>query len=136
MSMQRVFVLDQQHRPLMPCRPARARWLLRQQRAAVFRYAPFTIILREARPEAVVTPLRLKIDPGSVTTGLAVLHERSGEVVWAADLAHQGREVHRHLEKRRACRRARRQRKTRYRQARFQNRRRRDGWLPPSLESR
>jgi hypothetical protein len=42
-------------------------------------------VLHEARPEAVVTPLRLKIDPGSVTTGLALLHEPCGEVVWAAD---------------------------------------------------
>ena len=37
--MQRVFVLDAENRPLMPCRPARARWLLTQQRAAVFRLA-------------------------------------------------------------------------------------------------
>jgi 5-methylcytosine-specific restriction endonuclease McrA len=40
------------------------------------------------------------------------------------------------LQKRAACRRARRQRKTRYRKARFLNRRRWEGWLPPSLESR
>ena len=36
----------------------------------------------------------------------------------------------------RAIRRGRRQRHTRYRQPRFANRRRGDGWLPPSLESR
>jgi 5-methylcytosine-specific restriction endonuclease McrA len=134
--MQRVFVLDANRRSLMPCRPARALRLLSQQRAAVLRHAPFTIILHEARPEAVVTPLRLKIDPGSVTTSLALLHHPSGDVVWAADLTHQGRDVHRKLQKRAACRRARRQRKTRYRKARFLNRRRWEGWLPPSLESR
>src|SRR5262249_8765870 len=129
--MQRVFVLDADRRPLMPCRPARARLLLTQHRAAVFRYAPFIIILREARPEAVVPPLHLKIDPGSVTTGLAVLHETSGEVVWAAELTHQGHAVHQKLQKRHAQRCARRQRKTRYRAARFLNRRRWEGWLPP-----
>jgi hypothetical protein len=91
--MQRVCVLDAELRPLMPCRPARARWLLRHQRAAVFHRQPFTIILREARPYAVVLPLRLKIDPGSVTTGLAVLNDSSGEVVWAAELTHRGQEV-------------------------------------------
>jgi len=134
--MQRVFVLDADHRPLMPCRPARSRLLLSQHRAAVFRRQPFTIILKEARPDAVVTPLRLKIDPGSKTTGLAVLSEATGEVVWVAELTHRGQEIHTRLEKRAARRRARRQRKTRYRQARFLNRRRREGWLPPSLESR
>jgi hypothetical protein len=134
--MQRVFVLDADQRPLMPCRPARARLLLNERRAAVFRSAPYTIILHKARPEAVVRPLRLKIDPGSITTGLAVLHETSGEVVWAADLTHQGHEVHRKLLGRHAQRCARRARKTRYRAARFLNRRRPEGWLPPSLESR
>jgi 5-methylcytosine-specific restriction endonuclease McrA len=134
--MQRVFVLDHQKRPLIPCTPARARLLLRRKRAAIFRYQPFTIVLHEARPEAVVTPLRVKVDPGSVTTGLALLNDSSGELLWAAELTHQGSEVHRKLVKRHAQRRARRQRKTRYRQARFANRSRRAGWLPPSLESR
>jgi 5-methylcytosine-specific restriction endonuclease McrA len=120
----------------MPCRPARARWLLSQQRAAVFRFQPFTIILHAARPEAVVTPLRLKIDPGSRTTGLAVLAQSTAEVVWAGELTHRGQEIRTRLQQRRICRRARRQRTTRYRQARFHNRRRRAGWLPPSLQSR
>jgi 5-methylcytosine-specific restriction endonuclease McrA len=134
--MQRVFVLDHEKRPLMPCSPARARLLLRRKRAAIFRYQPFTIVLLVPRPEAVVTPLRVKVDPGSVTTGLALLDEASGKVVWAAELSHQGRAVHDKLLKRHAQRRARRQRKTRYRAARFANRRRRSGWLPPSLETR
>jgi 5-methylcytosine-specific restriction endonuclease McrA len=135
-NMQRVFVLDQNKRPLMPCTPARARVLLRRKRAAIFRYQPFTIRLHEPRPDAIVTLLRVKVDPGSVTTGLALLRDTSGEVVWAGELTHQGSEVHRKLLKRHAQRRARRQRKTRYRQARFANRRRPAGWLPPSLESR
>jgi 5-methylcytosine-specific restriction endonuclease McrA len=134
--MQRVFVLDAERRPLMPCRPARARLLLTRHRAVVFRIHPFTIMLHAARPEAVVQPVRLKIDPGSVTTGLAVVHESSGAVLWAGELTHQGQAVHLKLLKRHAQRRARRARKTRYRAARFLNRRRREGWLPPSLESR
>jgi 5-methylcytosine-specific restriction endonuclease McrA len=139
--MQRVLVLDQQKRPLMPCRPARARHLLTAKRAAVYRYAPFTIILKEAHPDAVVQPLQLKIDAGSVTTGLAILRkgtspEQPAEVVWAAELTHQSKAITTRLLKRRAQRRARRQRKTRYRACRYLNRRRREGWLPPSLESR
>ncbi|MEK3888723.1 RRXRR domain-containing protein [Bacillus sp. FSL K6-3431] len=37
---------------------------------------------------------------------------------------------------RRIYRRSRRNRKTRYRQARFSNRKREEGWLPPSICSR
>ena len=137
--MQHVFVVDATRRPLMPCRPARARrLLLTQHRAAVLRRFPFTIMLLSARPEAVVQPLRLKIDPGSRTTGLALVREteQSGAVVWAAELSHRGEEIHQALVKRHAVRRARRQRHTRYRAARFANRTRPRGWLPPSLVSR
>ncbi len=134
--MSRVLVLDHQRRPLMPCTPARARLLLQQQKAAVWRRYPFTLILRAARPDAVVQPLRLKIDPGSHTSGLAVTNDATGEVVWAADLTHRGEQVHAGLQRRAAVRRGRRQRHTRYRQPRFLNRRRPKGWLPPSLLSR
>lgn len=61
--MSRVFVVDASRRPLMPCTPARAQNLLKQGKAALLRRFPLTLILQEARPEAVVEPLRLKIDP-------------------------------------------------------------------------
>jgi 5-methylcytosine-specific restriction endonuclease McrA len=134
--MQRVFVLDGEQHPLLPCRPARARLLLTQKRAAVYRRYPFTIILRASKPDATGATLRVKIDPGSKTTGLAVVSDSDGEVVWAAELEHRGQQVHGALLARRAIRRSRRQRHTRYRPPRFANRRRREGWLPPSLESR
>lgn len=134
--MSRVFVLDAESRPLDPCRPARARLLLSQQKAAVLRHAPFTIILKEAKPGVSGTPLRVKIDPGATTTGLAVVNDATGEVVWAANLSHRGEQVKKALERRRAVRRSRRQRHTRYRRARFANRRKLTGWLPPSLLSR
>jgi 5-methylcytosine-specific restriction endonuclease McrA len=134
--MQRVFVLDAQKRPLMLCRPARARLLLSQGRAAVYRRYPFTIILKRALPDAQPELLQLKIDPGSKSTGLAVVNNTEGQVVWAAELEHRGQRVHDALLARQAIRRSRRQRHTRYRPSRFANRRRRDGWLPPSLESR
>ena len=56
--------------------------------------------------------------------------------MWAGELAHRGQTIKRNLERRRASRRGRRSRKTRYRPARFNNRRRPKGWLPPSLQSR
>jgi 5-methylcytosine-specific restriction endonuclease McrA len=102
----------------------------------VLRRYPFTLVLLRESTGTTVPPLRLKIDPGSRTTGLAIVDDASGEVVWAAELTHRGQQVKEALTKRRAHRRSRRQRHTRYRPARFANRRRREGWLPPSLESR
>src|SRR5262249_11893240 len=67
---------------------------------------------------------------------LAVVNDVSGQVVWAAEVTHRGQQVTARLDQRRACRRSRRSRHTRYRPTRFLNRRRRAGWLPPSLESR
>ena len=131
-----VFVVDQQRHPRDPLHPGRARMLLTSGRAAVLRRYPFTIILKAAEPDAQQVLLRLKIDPGSRTTGIAVVHDATGHVVWAGELAHRGEAVKARLEQRRACRRSRRQRHTRYRPARFSNRRRRVGWLPPSLENR
>lgn len=134
--MSRVLVVDQQQRPLSPCTPARARLLLKAGKAAVLRRFPFVLILRDARPEAVGEPLRLKLDPGSKTTGLAVVNDARGEVVWAAEVTHRGQRIREALAARRAVRRSRRQRKTRYRPQRFANRRRAVGWLAPSLLSR
>jgi len=135
--MQRVFVLDQNKQPLMPCHPARARELLNRGRAAVYRRAPFTLILK-ARSGGDTQPLRLKIDPGSKTTGLALTLHRQGQdtVIWAGELNHRGHSIRSSLDARRALRRGRRQRQTRYRAPRFLNRTKPAGWLAPSLQHR
>ena len=134
--MQKVFVLDTKKRPLAPTHPARARQLLKKGKAAIYRRYPFIIILKREVTEIDHQPLRLKIDPGSKTTGLAILNDKTGEVVWAAEIQHRGQQIKKSLEKRRSIRRSRRNRKTRYRQPRFNNRTRPKGWLPPSLMSR
>lgn len=136
--MNRVFVLSNTKGPLMPCHPARARKLLAAGRAAVYRRAPFTIILTE-RAAGAVQPVELKVDPGSKTTGVALVGEFPAQgrvVLWAANLHHRGHRVRAALAKRRACRGFRRYRKTRYRPPRFANRTRPAGWLAPSLMSR
>jgi len=134
--MSKVFVLDTNKQPLMPVHPGRARILLNLGKAAVYRRYPFTIILQTKVEKPTPAPLRLKIDPGAKTTGLAIVNDATGEVVWAAELIHRGGAIKQALVKRRRVRRGRRQRWTRYRAARFHNRRRRVGWLPPSLLSR
>ena len=135
--MSNVFVIDAHKQPLNPVHPGRARLLLSSRRAAVFRRYPFTIILKVEVAQSQTQPLRIKIDPGSKTTGVAIVNDASGEVVWAAELTHRGQTIKAKLDDRRALRRSRRQRKTRYRQPRFDNRRnKKKGWLPASLESR
>jgi hypothetical protein len=62
--MNRVFVLTNTKQPLMPCAPARARKLLKAGRAAVYRFAPFTIILKE-RAAGAVQPVEVKVDPAA-----------------------------------------------------------------------
>ena len=110
---------------------------MRKGKAAVFRQYPFTIILRQATT-AGLQPLTLKIDPGSKTTGIAVVadYPKGKMLVWAAELSHRGLAIKASLESRRATRRYRRARKTRYRKPRFLNRTRPKGWLAPSIESR
>jgi len=130
-----VFVLTQDKTPLSPTTSARARLLLSAGDAAVFRRYPFTIILKRPPSDGVIHPLRLKLDPGSKTTGIA-LNNEAGLVVFGAELQHRGQEIKNSLESRRALRRGRRNRKTRYRQARFLNRTKPEGWLAPSLEHR
>lgn len=121
----------------MPCHPARARELLRNREAAVYRRFPFTIILKN-RSDGDLQPIELKVDPGSKTTGIALVGElgRGRRVLFAANLSHRGQAVKNALESRRSLRRSRRARKTRYRAPRFLNRTRPKGWLPPSLLSR
>ena len=118
--MQRVLVLDNEKQPLMPCHPARARILLSQGKAAVYKHHPFTIILKE-RTGGDCQPVQIKIDQGSKTTGMALLAQfnRGKTVIFGAELAHRGDVVTRNLQSRAAVRRSRRSRKTRYRKPKW-----------------
>jgi 5-methylcytosine-specific restriction endonuclease McrA len=127
------FVLNHDKQPLDPIHPGAARRLLKAGKAAVYRLYPFTIIYHQEVKQT-SDSIELKLDPGSKTTGIALL--QNDKVIWAAELTHRGRTIQADLESRRAIRRNRRVRKTRYRQARFLNRTRQKGWLAPSLQHR
>ena len=129
-----VFVLDTNKKPLVSCTPGMARSLLKAGKAAVFRQYPFTIILKKKVQLKEAKPCQLKLDPGSKTTGIAIL--KDNKLIWAAELTHRGQQIKNDLESRRSLRRGRRGRRTRYRQPRFLNRTRVKGWLSPSLEHR
>jgi 5-methylcytosine-specific restriction endonuclease McrA len=139
--MNRVFVLGRALKPLMPCHPARARELLKKGKAAVYRMQPFTIILK-GREDGDSQPVEFKADPGSKATGIALvaLFQNGRKLIWGANLSHRGAAIRANLDSRRALRGGRRGRKTRYREARFDNRTRRANcggkWLAPSIKSR
>jgi 5-methylcytosine-specific restriction endonuclease McrA len=134
-----VFVLDRSGKPVMPCTEKRARLLLERGRARVHRVLPFVIRLTDRTADFCnFQPLRLKLDPGSKTSGMALVREFDGgiAVLNLFDLMHRGRQISEALTARASLRRARRGRHTRYRTPRFLNRRRPEGWLAPSLQHR
>ncbi|MBX3320878.1 MAG: RRXRR domain-containing protein [Nitrospira sp.] len=132
-----VFVLNREGQTLMPCHPARARQLLKEGRAVVHRAVPLVIRLKN-RTEAIVQPVRLKVDPGSKATGMALVRHQppaSITVLSLFELQHRGRQISESLTARRHMRRRRRG-NLRYRAPRILNRVRSAGWLPPSLQHR
>ena len=138
----RVCVLDRKKRPLMPCHPARARQLLKKGRARVHKEVPFTIRIVD-REDGEVQSVRIKVDPGSKVTGIAIVREEGDtqHVLHLAEITHKGGVVHKRMQQRANYRGRRRSANLRYRAPRFSNRKRKyrkakDGWLPPSLQSR
>ena len=132
----------------MPCSEKRARLLLERGRARVHRVVPMVIRLVDIeQAECVLQPLRLKLDPGSKTTGLALVREvdvidhstgelrREAVVLSLMELVHRGRQISEALTARRQMRRRRRS-TLRYRAPRFLNRKKPKGWLAPSLQHR
>lgn len=146
-----VFVLDQRQRPLMPCSQKRARKLLEAGRARVHRLLPFAIrLIDRTLADSAVQPMRLSLDPGSKTTGLALCRVEesvdadTGEITppvmhiaFLMELVHRGQAIKDALHSRAAMRRTRRTRKLRYRAPRFLNRGGdKTGWIAPSLMHR
>lgn len=139
--MMKVFVLDKDKNPLMPTSAAKARKMLKVGRAVVARRQPFTIRLKDRRAiDSQFQPVRLKYDPGSKITGIAIIREddaKTGEVLHLAELKHKATlTISKKMQDRSARRRRRRSANIRYRKPRFDNRTRSEKWLPPSLKAR
>ena len=114
---------------------AEARILIKKKLAVIHKIYPFTIRLRDNSCISKDKAYTVKIDPGSRHTGIAVVDDKD-QVVMLAELEHRGHLIKKKLDKRRGVRSSRRQRKTRYRPARFLNRTKPKGWLAPSVKSR
>ncbi len=118
----------------MPCSPAKARHLLKEKKAAVVRRTPFTIQLTIATGES-KQPVTLGVDAGYKHVGLSASTEKAELYASEVELRQDVSDL---LSARRALRQSRRNRKTRYRAPRFDNRIRtkRKSWLAPSVENR
>lgn len=127
-----VYVLNKHGRPLMPCSPAKARHLLKDGKAVVKHRTPFTIQLIHGA-SGYKQEVILGVDAGSKTIGLSA--STKTKELFAANVLPRNDVVNK-LSTRREFRRARRNRKTRHRQARFNNRvhSKHKGWLAPSVE--
>jgi hypothetical protein len=101
-----VYVLDRSGKPLMPCSEKRASKLLAAGRARVHRLLPFVIrLVDRMQDDCTLQPLRLKLDPGSKTTGVAVARDiesidactggvrRGAAVVNLMEIVHRGRQI-------------------------------------------
>ena len=129
-----VYVLNKNNKPLMPCKEAKARKLLRDNKAKVVNKLPFTIQLLWDCEEN-TQEVNLGVDAGSKHIGLSATTK--DKVLFEADVELRNNIV-KLLASRRAARRTRRNRKTRYRKARFNNRvhSKHKGWLAPSIEQK
>lgn len=115
-----VYVLSQKKKPLMPCSNVIARLLLKQDKAKVKHRTPFTIQLTYATETEYVQVLTHGVDTGSNQLGSAVVDENAN-VLYQAEVEIRN-DITEKMTRRAKYRRNRRNRKTRYRKARFINR--------------
>ena len=114
-----VYVINYDNQPLMPCSNTIARLLLKQGKAKVKRKTPFTIKLTY-QADNYTQNLTLGIDTGSSKIGSAVVKE-SGDIVYLSQIEIRN-DIADKMKQRFKYRRNRRNRKTRYRKARWLNR--------------
>ncbi len=125
----KVYVVNKYGRPLMPTTPRKARLLLKEEKAKVYSRDPFTIQLIYGS-SGYVQAGTLGIDAGYQNIGYSVVNEKEeligGEVEMLQGMSER-------LTERSKYRRQRRNR-TRYRKSRFDNRKRQENWLAPSIQ--
>ena len=127
-----VFVINMHGEPLMPCKPRKARLLLKEKKAIIKSRDPFTIQLLYDN-SGYTQKVKIGVDLGAKHVGIAITSEDKVLVKGEVELR---QDVKSNLDTRKTYRRSRRNRKTRFREPRFQNRTRKEGWLPPSIQSR
>ena len=128
-----VYVISKNGQPLMPTENhAKVRILLKSKKAKVIKTCPFTIQLAYDSTNY-TQEITLGVDSGSKQIGLSATTK--SKVLFESDVELRN-DIVNLLSTRRQNRRARRNRKTRYRKIRFDNRRRKEGSLAPSIQNK
>ena len=128
-----VYVIDKDGRPLMPTRRhGKVKWMLKRKQAKVVKRSPFTIRLTYEPKTHCIQDVALGVDTGSKHVGLSASTEK--EELFSAEMTLRD-DVPQLMTARRQSRRTRRNR-LRHRKPRFDNRRRPDGWLTPTMEAK
>ena len=124
-----VYVLNKDKKPLMPCKPSKARKLLKNKKAKVVNRKPFTIQLLYWST-GYKQEVSLGVDAGSKFVGLSATTTQKELYASTVELRD---DVSKNISTRRQYRRNRRSRKIRYRKPRFNNRKKPEGWVAPSI---
>lgn len=128
-----VYVISSSGQPLMPTgNHAKVRVLLKNKKAKVIKRCPFTIQLLYDSTNY-TQKINLGVDAGSKHIGLSATTK--DKVLFESDVELRN-DIVDLLSTRRQNRRTRRNHKTRYRKPRFNNRKRKDGWLAPSVQNK
>ena len=129
-----VYVLSMDGDPLDPTHPAKARILLKKNKAKVVRRLPFTIKLTYEIKNPKTQKYTLGIDTGFSKLGTAVINEKD-EVVYLSEVTLRN-DIKKIMTNRSQNRRGRRNRNTRYRKPRWLNRKnsiRKDRYAPTMI---
>ena len=128
-----IYVKSKDGKAIMPSeRGGRIGYLLRHGKAHVVSRVPFVVQL-DYDSTTYTQNVSLGIDAGSKHIGVSASSEK--KELFAAQVELRS-DIVKLLSTRRELRRNRRNRKTRYRKARFDNRKKKDGWLAPSVEQK
>lgn len=128
--MKKVFVLNKDEKPLMPTEKyGKVRRLLKNGQAEIYSHEPFAIKLLYDIPEF-IQPITLGVDSGYSFIGISALTIK--EELFGAEL--ELRNDIKSLMDAKAMYRNQRRSRLRYREPRFDNRCRKDNWLPPSTQ--
>ncbi|MEQ8173040.1 MAG: RNA-guided endonuclease IscB [Candidatus Eremiobacterota bacterium] len=129
-----IYVISKEGKPLMPTkRRGKVRHLLKDGKAIIVKYEPFTIQLLYETTDY-KQKIILGVDPGSKNLALTAITEK-GNILYHAEVTLRT-DIKENIRKKRTLRKARRQRKTPYRKARFLNRKKPSRWLPPSIRAK